>query len=81
MAALIAARVRRLTDVLAGFGNPLLDGERLLERPWPEAMPARFKDLRLPLIIVGTDDYGRAEAVFTEGPLAPAGAASIASRV
>jgi hypothetical protein len=44
MAALIAARVGRLTDVLAGFGNPLLiDGERLLERLWPEAMPARFE--------------------------------------
>jgi NTE family protein len=79
MAALIAARVGRLTDVLAGFGNPLLiDGERLLERLWPEAMPARFEDLRLPLIVVGTDYYGRAEAVFTEGPLAPAVAASIA---
>ncbi|MDF3061781.1 MAG: patatin-like phospholipase family protein, partial [Microvirga sp.] len=43
MAALIASRVGRLTDVLAGFGNPfLIDGERLLDRLWPEAIPERF---------------------------------------
>ena len=79
MAALIASRVGRLTDVLTGFGNPfLIDGERLLDRLWPEAIPARFEELRLPFLTVATDYYGRAEAVFTEGPLVPAVAASIA---
>jgi NTE family protein len=79
MAALIASRVGRLTDVLSGFGNPfLIDGERLLERLWPDAIPARFEALHLPFLAVATDYYGRAEAVFTEGPLVPAVAASIA---
>jgi NTE family protein len=79
MAALIASRVGRLTDVLAGFGNPfLIDGERLLDRLWPEAIPERFDGLRLPFLVVATDYYGRAEAVFAEGPLLPAVAASMA---
>jgi NTE family protein len=79
MAAVIAARVGKLSDVLAGLGNPfLLDAERLLERLWPEAVPARFEQLKLPLIVVATDYYARAETVFAEGALAPAVAASIA---
>ena len=79
MAALIASRVGRLTDVLAGFGNPfLIDGERLLDRLWPEAIPERFDALRLPFLVVATDYYGRAEAVFAAGPLSPAVAASMA---
>ncbi|HEX8665910.1 MAG TPA: patatin-like phospholipase family protein [Beijerinckiaceae bacterium] len=79
MAALIASRVGRLADVVAGFGNPLLvDGERLLDRLWPEAVPDTFADLATPLHAVATDYYGRAEAVFSQGPLAPAVAASMA---
>jgi NTE family protein len=79
MAALIASRVGRLTDVLAGFGNPfMIDGERLLDRLWPEAIPEHFEALRLPLVAIATDYYGRAEAVFAEGPLAPAVAGSMA---
>ena len=79
MAALIASRVGRLTDVLAGFGNPfLIDGERLLDRLWPEAIPERFDALRLPFLVVATDYYGRGEAVFAAGPLLPAVAASMA---
>lgn len=79
MAALIAARVGRLSDVLAGFGNPfLIDGERLLERLWPEAVPAHFDQLGLPFTVVATDYYARAEAVFADGPLLPAVAASMA---
>jgi NTE family protein len=79
MSALIAARVGRLTDVISGFGNPLLvDGERFLDRLWPEAVPERFEDLRLPFWAVATDYFARAEALFGEGPLLPAVAASIA---
>jgi NTE family protein len=78
MAALIASRVGRLADIVSG-GNPLLvDGERLLDRLWPDAVPERFEDLLTPLHVVATDYYGRAEAVFSEGPLAPAVAASMA---
>jgi NTE family protein len=79
MAALIGSRVGRLADIVSGFGNPLLvDGERLLDRLWPDAVPERFEDLLTPLHVVTTDYYGRAEAVFSEGPLAPAVAASMA---
>jgi NTE family protein len=79
MSALIAARVGRLTDVISGFGNPLLvDGERLLDRLWPEAVPERFADLRLPFQAIATDYFARSEVVFGEGPLLPAVAASIA---
>jgi NTE family protein len=79
MAALIAARVGRVSDVFSGFGNPfLIDGERLLDRLWPEAIPARFEELSLSLIVVATDYYGRAEAVFAEGRLVPAVAGSLA---
>ena len=79
MAALIASRVGRLADIVSGFGNPfLIDGERLLDRLWPEAVPERFEDLALPLEVVATDYHARAEAAFTAGPLVPAVAASIA---
>jgi NTE family protein len=79
MAALIASRVGRLADIVSGFGNPfLIDGERLLDRLWPEAVPERFEDLALPLEVVATDYHARAEAAFTAGPLGPAVAASIA---
>jgi NTE family protein len=79
MAALIASRVGRLADIVSGFGNPfLIDGERLLDRLWPEAVPERFEDLALPLEVVATDYHARAEAAFTTGPLGPAVAASIA---
>jgi len=79
MAALIASRVGRLADIVSGFGNPfLIDGERLLDRLWPEAVPERFEDLALLLEVVATDYHARAEAAFTMGPLGPAVAASIA---
>ena len=79
MAMLIEARVGRLVDVFAGFGNPLLvDGERLLERTWPEGVPQRFEDLAIPLTVCATDYFGRSEAVFQGGPLRPAVAASMA---
>ena len=79
MAALIASRVGRFADIVSGFGNPLLlDGERLLDRLWPDAVPETFEALSIPLHVVATDYYGRTEAVFTEGPLAPAAAASMA---
>jgi NTE family protein len=65
--------------VISGFGNPLLvDGERFLDRLWPDAVPERFEDLRMPFWAVATDYFARAEALFGEGPLLPAVAASIA---
>jgi NTE family protein len=79
MSALIQSRSGRLTGVLSAFGNPfLVDGEKFLDRLWPETVPNRFEDLHLPLTVIATDYYGRAEAVCREGPLLPAVAGSIA---
>src|SRR3954453_18589626 len=78
MAALVEARTGRLADLIAR-GNPLLiDGERFLDRLWPNILPERFEDLRLPFLAVATDYYGRTEAVFHAGPLLPAVAGSMA---
>jgi NTE family protein len=78
MTALVEARTGRLADLIAR-GNPLLiDGERFLDRLWPNILPERFEDLRLPFLTVATDYYGRTEAVFHAGPLLPAVAGSMA---
>src|SRR3954454_24938976 len=45
MAALVEARIGRLTDLIAR-GNPfLIDAERFLDRLWPNIIPERFEDL------------------------------------
>jgi NTE family protein len=79
MAAVFEARIGKMTDVFSGFGNPLLvDPELFLARLWRGPVPRRFEDLEIPFMAVATDYYGRTEALFHEGPLAPALAASIA---
>jgi NTE family protein len=76
---LIGARVRVLPNLFAGFrAATLIDAEKLCARILPEGLPETFEELRIPLIVVASDLYGRNEAVFTSGPLAPALAASIA---
>lgn len=77
-ATLLAVRVGRFKDVTT-LGNPfLLDGEKLLERFWPEAVPRSFEDLRMPLAVVTTDFHARKQLVFTAGDLLPPVAASMA---
>jgi NTE family protein len=79
MAALFESRVGRLRDVVAHLGNPLLiDGERFLDRFWPDHVPPRFEELLIPFQAVATDYFGRKEAVFSSGPLLPAVAGSMA---
>ncbi len=79
MAALISARTGRLSELLSGFGSPfLVDAEKFLARVWPDGLPDSFAALKIPFTAVATDYYGRVEAAFTEGPLLPAVAASIA---
>jgi NTE family protein len=79
MAALIGARTGRLTELLSGLGSPfLIDAEKFLDRLWPDALPNRFADLKIPFTAIATDYYARVEAAFTDGPLLPAVAASIA---
>ena len=78
MAALFDARVRHAVGRVGRRSPFLIDGERLLERLLPEAVPRRFEDLRLPLRVVATDYAARSEAVFDKGPLIPAIAGSFA---
>jgi NTE family protein len=52
--------------------------ERVLSAFLPEAIPADFEDLSIPLKIVATDYYGQTQAVLQSGALHPAIAASAA---
>jgi len=80
MSRLLKARVGRFADlVLGGLGNPvLLDAELLLDLFWPEGAPERFEDMKIPLQVVATDFFARAETVFSAGPVRSAVAASMA---
>jgi NTE family protein len=79
MSRLLRARVGRIADLLTNFTNPILmDGEILLDLIWPRVVPDTFEQLRVPLIVVATDYYGRREVTFRAGPLAPAVAGSMA---
>ncbi|RFB78832.1 patatin-like phospholipase family protein [Methylovirgula sp. 4M-Z18] len=80
MARVLRARVGTMRDMFRqGLNNPMLvDAEVLLDLFWPEIVPDRFEDLRIPFVAVATDFFGRKEAVFKDGLLAPAVAASMA---
>jgi NTE family protein len=80
MARLFRARAGSFSDIFSGaFGAAVqVDGEVLLREFWPPSMPERFSDLRMPFAAVATDYYGRNVAVFREGALRPAVAASLA---
>ncbi len=77
---LLAARIGKLSDVLTGaFSQAIqMDAEKFCAQFLPEAVPADFADLQIPLTVVATDLHRRQEAVFSSGPLHPALAASIA---
>jgi NTE family protein len=79
LARLLKARVGRLGDLLARGGNPVLvDGERLLDLFWPDAVPDHFSDLKIPFLAIATDFNARRSIAFETGPLVSAVAASMA---
>jgi NTE family protein len=80
MAKLFRTRSGRFIDMFASnLGNPvLLDAEAFLDAFWPEAVPDRFEDLKIPFTAVATDFHGRCEAAFSTGLLLPAVAGSMA---
>ncbi len=80
MTRLLRARVGRVSDLFTrGLSNPILiDAEIVLDLFWPELIPDTFEQLTLPMTVIATDYYGRREAVFRSGPLAPAVAGSMA---
>lgn len=76
---LLEARVGRLADLVRGLGNPvLMDGERLLDLFWPDAVPDRFEDLAIPFSATAADYHRHVEVTLSQGPLTPAVAASLA---
>lgn len=80
MKRLLAARVGRIADLFgAGLGNPvLIDAERFIGGFLPKMVPDTFEELSIPLRVVATDYWERCERTFTEGPIRPALAASLA---
>jgi|SRR5208282_2320352 len=80
MRRLIAARAGTLADLFAGaFGQATqIDAEKFCAQFLPEAVPADFSALGIPLIVMATDLHRRQEAAFSSGQLIPALAASIA---
>ncbi len=79
IARLLEARIGKFADLVRGLGNPvLLDGERLLDLFWPQAVPDRFEELAIPFLSVATDYHLHDEVVIGSGPLTPAVAASLA---
>ena len=80
IARLLEARIGKIADLWrGGLGNPvLIDGERLLDLFWPQAVPDRFEELGIPFLAVATDYHLHDEVVLSSGPLTPAVAASLA---
>ena len=79
IARLLDARVGKFTDLMRGLGNPvLIDGERMLDLFWPDAVPDRFEELAIPFAAAATDYHLHAEVSLGSGPLTPAVAASLA---
>lgn len=78
---LMAARATAWTSFLRvplGANPMLLDPDRFCAAFLPEAVPENFDQLEIPLLLVTADLHARAEVVFSQGPLRPAIAASMA---
>jgi NTE family protein len=77
---LLAARAGRLADLFAGgLGQATqIDAEKFCAQFLPEAIPANFSALQIPLTVVTTDLHRRCEAPLASGHLRVALAASIA---
>jgi NTE family protein len=81
MARVLQARVGRFADVFSRglAGNPvMLDGEKVLDLFWPEAVPDAFENLAIPFSAVATDYHARETKIFDKGPLVTGVAASMA---
>lgn len=77
---LLSARAGKLTDWFSGGWSVAtqLDAEKFCAHFLPEAVPADFSALSIPLTVVATDLHRREAAAFASGPLRPALAASMA---
>jgi NTE family protein len=77
---LISARAGSLTDLFLGaFGQATqIDAEKFCAQFLPDAVPADFSALAIPLTVMAADLHRREEVALTAGPLRTALAASIA---
>jgi len=80
MRRLMAARAGSLADLFAGaFANATqIDAEKFCAQFLPDAIPADFSDLSIPLTVMAADLHRRQEVPLSSGPLHAALAASIA---
>jgi NTE family protein len=80
MSRLVQARAGKLTDLLSGAFSQAtqMDAEKFCAQFLPEAIPAEFSSLAIPLVAVATDLHRREEVGIASGPLQPALAASMA---
>src|SRR5690606_3845148 len=73
------ARPGSFGEMMAGgFSVAQFDVERILRSFLPSAVPQTFSELQIPLKVTATDYYGHQLAVFSEGDLQSALAASAA---
>jgi len=77
---LLAARAGKLSDLLSGAFSQAtqMDAEKFCAQFLPEAIPADFSALAIPLVVMATDLHRREEAALSSGPLRTALAASMA---
>jgi NTE family protein len=77
---LIAARAGTLADLFLGaFGQATqIDAEKFCAQFLPDAVPADFSELAIPLTVMAADLHRREEVALIAGPLRTALAASIA---
>jgi NTE family protein len=77
---LLAARAGRITDLLSGAFSQAtqMDAEKFCAQFLPDAVPADFSALAIPLTVMATDLHRRQEAALAAGSLRAALAASIA---
>jgi NTE family protein len=80
MRRLMVSRAGTFADLFAGaFGQATqIDAEKFCAQFLPEAIPADFSELKIPLAVTTTDLHRRHEVPLTTGALRPALAASIA---
>jgi NTE family protein len=77
---LVAARAGTLADLFSGAFSQAtqMDAEKFCAQFLPEAVPADFSALAIPLTVMATDLHRRQDVSLSSGPLRPALAASIA---
>jgi NTE family protein len=75
---LMGARIGAWSHLLT-LGNPvLLDADRFCSAFLPDGVAGEFSGLSIPLTLIAADLHARSEVVFSDGPLKPAIAASMA---